>query len=137
MTNQLVIDALNMAAWTRRHTSIDKVICQTDAGSHYTSIDYTQRLIDEGVVPSIGTVGDSFDNAMAESMFSLFKSELFRNPVVLARVGGHWRGLDDIEVETCKWISWFNSERLHAEIGNSTPMEIEEDYSRVSQVKAA
>jgi transposase InsO family protein len=58
-----------------------------------------------GVTASIGTVGDSFDNAMAEAMFALFKTELFRNPAVLSRIGGHWKGLDDLEIETTKWVS--------------------------------
>ena len=80
MTAALVIDAINMAAWTRRHTTIDGLICHTDAGSQYTSILYTERLDDVGAAPSIGTVGDSFDNAMAESVMGLFKTELHRNP---------------------------------------------------------
>ena len=80
--------------------------CHTDAGSQYVAIAYTERLEELGVAASIGTVGDSFDNAMAESMFALFKTELFRNPAVLARVGGHWKGLDDLEIETAKWVSW-------------------------------
>lgn len=83
MTASLVIDALNMASWTRRHTTIDGLICHSDAGSQYTSILYTERLDDVGVAPSIGTVGD-FDNAMAESVMGLFKTELHRNPAALA-----------------------------------------------------
>jgi putative transposase len=70
-------------------------------------------------------VADSFDNAMAESVNALFKTELHRNPAVLSRVGGHWKGLDDLEVETCAWVSWFNTERIHGELGDLTPDEAE------------
>jgi len=90
MTDTLVIDALNMAAWTRRHTGLDGLVCHTDAGSQYTSIAYTERLYDVGAAPSIGTVGDSYDNAMAESVMGLFKTELHRNAAALETNGGPW-----------------------------------------------
>ncbi len=128
MTAALVVDALNMAAWTRRGVDIAGVICHSDAGSQYTSIAYTERLDEIDAAPSIGTVGDSYDNAMAESVIGLFKTELHRNPAVLARNGGHWRGLDDLEIETCGWMSWFNDERLHGELDDLTPAEVEADY---------
>ena len=137
MTDQLVVDALNMAAWTRRHTSIENLRSHSDAGSQYTSLKHTERLEDFGITASIGTVGDSYDNAMAESMFAIFKTELFRNPVVLASVGGHWKGLDDLEIATCEWISWFNSERIHSELQDQTPLEVEANYRDESHVKAA
>ncbi len=98
---------------------------------------YTERIDEVGAQPSIGTVGDSFDNAMAESMMGTFKTELYRNPAVLARNGGHWRGLDDLEIATCTWVSWFNDERLHSELGDVTPAEFEEDYRHQSQALAA
>ena len=101
MTTALVLDALNMAAWTRRHTSLDGLICHTDAGSQYTSVLYTDRIDEVGAAPSIGTVGDSFDNAMAESVMGIFKTELHRNPAALAANGGPWKGLDDLEIATC------------------------------------
>jgi len=125
MTANLVIDALNMAAWTRRHSALDGLVCHSDAGAQYTSIAYTERLDDIGAAPSIGTIADSYDNAMAESVNALFKTELYRNPAVLARAGGHWTGLDDLEIETCGWVSWFNSERIHGELGDATPAETE------------
>ena len=84
MTASLVVDALNMAAWTRR-TKLDGLICHTDAGSQYTTVSYTDRIDELGVSASIGTVGDSFDNAMAESVMGIFKTELHRNPAVLSR----------------------------------------------------
>ena len=137
MTASLVVDALNMAAWTRRNTSLDHLICHTDAGSQYTSILYTEQLADIGADPSIGTVGDSYDNAMAESLMGLFKTELHRNPAVLADNGGPWRGLDDLEIATSAWVSWFNEERLHSELDDRTPDEVEADYRHKSQPDAA
>jgi len=137
MTAALVVDALNMAAWSRRHTSLEGLVCHTDAGSQYTSIAYTERLCDISAAPSIGTVGDSFDNAMAESVMGLFKTELFRNPAALADNGGPWKGLDDLEIATCAWVSWFNEERLHSELGDRTPAEVEAYYRHSSQPDAA
>jgi putative transposase len=137
ITAPLVIDALNMAAWTRRNSDLAGVICHSDAGSQYTSIAYTDRLDDIGAAPSIGTIGDSFDNAMAETTIGLFKTELHRNPAALTRNGGPWRGLDDLELAVCEWVSWFNTERLHSELGDKTPTEIEEDYRHQSQPEAA
>ncbi len=137
MTAPLVIDALNMAAWTRRHTPLEGLVCHTDAGSQYTSIAYTERLDDVGAAPSIGTVGDSYDNAMAESVMGLYKTELHRNPAAVAANGGPWKGLDDLELATCAWVSWFNEERLHSELNDLTPAEFEADYRRQSQAEAA
>ena len=138
MTTPLVLDALNMAAWTRRHTSLDALICHTDAGSQYTSIAYTERLCGIGAVPSIGTIGDSYDNALAESVNGLYKTELHRNPAALAENGGPWRGLDDLEIATCAWVSWFNEDRLHSELEDRTPLEVEEEYyARIAQANVA
>jgi len=138
MHASLVVDALNMAAWTRRGIDIEGVICHSDAGSQYTSIAYTDRLEEIDAAPSIGTVGDSFDNAMAETTIGLFKTELHRNPAALARNGGHWRGLDDLEIATCGWVAWFNDERFHGELDDLTPTEVENNYYRhQSQPNAA
>ncbi len=137
MTTALVLDALNMAAWTRRHSGLDGLICHTDAGSQYTSVLYTDRIDEVGAAPSIGTVGDSYDNAMAESVMGIFKTELHRNPAALTANGGPWRGLDDLEIATCAWVSWFNEERLHSELGDRTPKEFEAEYRHKSQPNAA
>ena len=136
MTASLVVDALNMAAWTRG-TKFEGLICHTDAGSQYTSVTYTDRIDELGVSASIGTVGDSYDNALAESVIGLFKTELHRNPAVLAENGGHWRGLDDLEVATCAWVSWFNEERLHGELDDRTPKEVETEYREHTHTKVA
>jgi transposase InsO family protein len=138
MSAALVVDALNMAAWVRRGAELAGVICHSDAGGQYVSIAHTDRLDDIGASPSIGTVGDSFDNAMAESVIGLFKTELHRNPAVLATNGGHWRGLDDLEIATCGWVSWFNDERFHGELDDLTPAEVEHAYyRRTAQASAA
>ena len=83
----------------------------SDAGSQYTSIRYTERLAEAGAKPSIGSVGDSYDNAMAESIIGLFKTELIRRH-------GPWRGLDDVEIATLEWVDWFNNRRLFEAIGD-------------------
>lgn len=138
MTAALVVDALNMAAWVRRGVDLAGVICHSDAGGQYVSIAHTDRLDDIGAAPSIGTVGDSYDNAMAESVIGLFKTELHRNPAAIAANGGHWRGLDDLEIATCGWVSWFNERRFHGELDDLTPAEIEAaHYRRLAQAPAA
>ena len=138
MHANLVVDALNMAAWTRRGTDLAGLICHHDAGSQYTSIAYTDAVAEIEARPSIGTVGDSFDNAMAESVNALYKTELHRNPAALAANGGHWRGLDDLEVATCRWVGWFNEDRLHGELDDATPAEVEAaHYRRLAQANAA
>lgn len=138
MSAALVVDALNMASWVRRGIDLEGLICHSDAGGQYLSIAHTDRLDDIGARPSIGTVADSFDNAMAESVIGLFKTELHRNPAVLARNGGHWRGLDDLEIATCGWVSWFNGERFHGELDDFTPIEFEQAYYRdLDQASAA
>ncbi len=130
MATCLVLDALNMAAWCRRGVGLDGLVCHSDAGSQYTAITYTDRLAEIGAAPSIGTVGDSFDNAMAESAIGLFKAELHRNPAALATNGGPWRGLDDLETATCAWVAWFNDDRLHSELGDRPPAEVEATWHR-------
>lgn len=137
MHASLVVDALNMAAWTRRGDDINGVVCHSDAGSQYTSIAYTDRLDDIGAAPSIGTTGDSYDNALAETTIGLFKTELFRNPAALAANQGPWRGLDDLELATCGWVSWFNEARFHGELGDLTPAEVEARYVQQSHADAA
>jgi len=138
MHANLVVDALNLAAWTRRGVDLNGLICHHDAGSQYTSIAYTDRLAELDAKPSIGTVGDSYDNAMAESVNALYKTELHRNPASLARNGGHWRGLDDLEIATCGWVEWFNEERIHGGLDDLSPAEVETAYYRdLEQADAA
>jgi len=106
---------------TRRGVDLAGLICHNDAGSQYTSIAHTDTVAALGAVPSIGTVGDSFDNAMAESVNALYKTELHRNPAALQANGGHWKGLDNLEIATCSWVSWFNDERLQGQTQQRHP----------------
>ena len=85
----------------------------------------------------VGTIGDSYDNAMAESVMGIIKTELFRNPAARVDNGGPWKGLDDLEIATCALVCWFNEERLHRELDDHTPAEFEADYRRHSQPNAA
>ena len=123
MPTQLPLDALEMALWTRQRAGqdVDGVIHHSDAGAQYTAIRYTSRLTDAGAVASIGTVGDSYDNAEAESLIGLYKAEC-------VRPDGPFRGLDDLELATLSWVHWFNHNRLHSSIGYATPVEYEAAY---------
>ena len=115
----LVLDALNMAAWTRRGVEPRRAgLPQRRRLRNTPSIAYTDRLAEIGAAPSIGTIGDSFDNAMAETTIGLFKTELHRNPAALAANGGPWRGLDDLEIATCGWVVVV--QRANASTANST-----------------
>jgi putative transposase len=130
MRTELVLDALEMAVW-RRADLLDGLVCHSDAGSQYTSIRYTDRLAEVGAAPSIGTVGDSYDNSLAESTIGLFKTELIRRH-------GPWRTLDDVELATLGWVDWFNQQRLHGQIGDMPPAELEATYYRqLEQATAA
>ncbi len=92
-------------------------------GSQYTSIRYTERLVDAGAVASIGTVGDSYDNALAETTIGLYKTECVRHE-------GPWRGPDDLELATLNWVWWFNNTRIHSALGHATPIEFETEHYR-------
>lgn len=121
MTTPLVLDCLEMALWTRRREGADDffgLTHHTDAGSVYTSIAFTDRLVDEGIDASVGSVGDAYDNALAESQIGLYKTELIHHE-------GPWRDIDHVEVATADWVHWFNTERSHASIDDFTPIELE------------
>jgi putative transposase len=121
MTADLVTDALNMAIFSRRQQLVRGVIAHSDAGSQYTSVTYTERLAEIGAQPSIGSIGDSFDNALAESVNGLYNTELIRRH-------GPWRHADHVELETLTYVDWFNNRRLHSELGHLPPAEFEHDY---------
>jgi transposase InsO family protein len=89
--------------------------------AQYVSIKYTERLAEAGIEPSVGSVGDSYDNALAESVIGLFKTEVIRRR-------GPWRGLDAVEFATLEWVDWFNNRRLLEPIGNIPPAEAEARY---------
>jgi putative transposase len=122
MTTPLVLDALEMAIWIRRQegiTDLSGLVHHTDAGSQYTSIAFTQRLIEAGVDASVGTVGDAYDNALAESQIGIYKSELIWP-------GGPWRDADQVEAETLDWVHRFNTDRTHESIDDFTPIQAEQ-----------
>ena len=116
----LALDALKMAIWRRENQGADLqgLVHHSDRGVQYRAIRYTQRLAEAGAVASVGSKGDSFDNAMAEAFNSLYKAELVRNT-------GPWRGLDDLEMATVEYIDWYNNRRLHGGLGHVPPAEHE------------
>jgi len=128
MPTALPSDALEMALWTRARAGHDVrgVVHHSDAGSQYTSIRYTHRLDDAGAVASIGTVGDSYDNAQAESLIGLYKTELVRPE-------GPWRGVGQLELATSGWVHWFNTHRLHGALGHRPPIEYEAPHAASGQ----
>jgi len=119
----LALDALEQAIWDRLDANPDGLIHHSDRGSQYLSIRYTERLADAGIEPSVGTVGDSYDNAMAETINGLYKTEVIRRR-------GPWKNLDDVEYATLEWVDWFNHRRILEPIGDIPPAEYEANYHR-------
>lgn len=119
MRTDLVLDALRMALGSRQ-PGADVLIAHSDAGSQYTSYDYAQVLDDHRVLASIGTVGDAYDNAMAESLVDTFKTELIDDRV--------WRSRLHLELEIARWVHWYNTRRLHSSIGYIPPVEHEANW---------
>ena len=117
----LALDALEMAIWTRGSKMLKGLIHHSDRGVQYLAIRYTERLADAGAVRSVGSRGDSYDNALAESVVGLFKTELIR-------MKGPWRTLEQVELATAKWIDWYNNRRLHSSTGDLPPAEYEAAY---------
>jgi putative transposase len=128
MRTEMVLDAIEMARWSRG-TRIDGLRCHSDAGSQFTSVRYGERLAEIGAVPSIGTVGDSYDNALAETVNGLYKAELIRGP---ARPGP-WKTVEDIELATLSWVHWHNTQRLHSHCGDLPPTEFEAAFYAARQ----
>jgi putative transposase len=120
MRTTLVLDAVRMALGTRRPGADVELVHHTDQGSQYTAEDYTQTLTDHRVLSSVGTVGDCFDNAMAESFVDSFKTELIADRV--------WRTNAQLELAVVEYVGWFNHVRLHSSIGNRPPVEHEREY---------
>lgn len=119
----LALDALEMGLWARAREGRDlsELIHHSDRGVQYRAIRYTQRLAEAGAVASVGSRGDSYDNAMAEAFNSLFKAELIRNH-------GPWTGIDELEFAVAEYIDWYNQRRLHGQIGYVPPVEAENAY---------
>ena len=115
-----VLDALEQALHARRPIE-GGLVHHSDRGVQYVSITYTERLAEAGIAPSVGSVGDSYDNALAETVIGLFKTEVIRR-------SGPWRGIEAVELATLAWVDWFNHRRLLAPIGNVPPAEAEAAY---------
>ncbi len=123
MRTDMVLDALEMARWSRG-TNLKGLRCHSDAGSQFTSIRYGERLAELGALPSIGSIGDSFDNALAESTNGLYKAELIRGPDQ-----GPWRTIEDVELATLGWVHWFNNDRIHSYLDDASPDQFEAAYA--------
>jgi len=123
MRTTMVLDAIEMARWSRG-TQFKGLRCHSDAGSQFTSIRYGERLAEIGAVPSIGTVGDSYDNALAETVNGYYKAELIRGP---ARPGP-WKSVEDVELATLSWVHWHNTGRLHGYLDDLTPADFEDTF---------
>ena len=113
MRTDLVLDALRMALATRQPGADFTLVAHTDQGSQYVSEDYTQQLDDARVLASVGSVGDAYDNAMAESFVDLFKTELIKDRV--------WHSNTKLELAIVEWVAWFNTRRLHSSMGTGRP----------------
>ncbi len=116
-----VLDALEQALYARRPDRSGKLTHHSDRGSQYVSIRYTERLAEAGIEPSVGSVGDAYDNALAETINGLYKTEVIRRR-------SSWKTMEEVEMETLKWVDWFNHRRLLEPIGNIPPAEAEENY---------
>ena len=116
-----VLDALEQALHERRPVRRGGLVHHSDRGSQYVSIRYTERLAEAGIEPSVGSVGDSYDNALAETINGLYKAELIHRR-------GSWRSFEAVELATLNWVDWFNNRRLLEPIGNIPPAEAEERY---------
>ncbi|MGH3501514.1 MAG: IS3 family transposase, partial [Nocardioidaceae bacterium] len=121
LRTDLALDALEMAIWNRKNYINGDLVHHSDRGVQYTSIRYTERLDAIGGVRSVGSKGDSYDNAAAESVNSLYKKELIEHE-------GPWQRINDVMLATLDWVSWYNNKRLHSYCGNIPPTEYEENY---------
>ena len=130
MTTDFVLDALEQALYDRPPTSQDTLIHHSDRGSQYVSIRYSERLAEAGIAPSVGSRGDSYDNAMAETINGLYKAELIHRR-------GPWKTRESVELATLEWVSWFNRQRLMEPLGYIPPAEAEANYYRQHNRQAA
>jgi putative transposase len=119
----LALDALEMAIWARQAAGLDELVHHSDRGMQYRSVRYTQRLADEGAVTSVGSRGDSYDNALAEAVNGLYKAELIGPR-------GPWRTAEQVELATLAWVGWWNQHRLHGALDHIPPAEHEARYYR-------
>ena len=129
LRSDLALDALEQAICERQDETTDALVHHSDRGGQYLSIRYTERLAEAGIEPSVGSRGDSYDNALAETIIGLFKTEVIHKR-------GPWRSLEDVEFATLEWVWWFNYHRLLEPIGDIPPVEYEEAYYRTLDAQA-
>lgn len=130
MTTDFVMDALEQALFERRPERDRSLIHHSDRGSQYVSIRYSERLNEAGVQPSVGSTGDSYDNALAETINGLYKAELIHRR-------GPWKTREAVEIATLQWVSWFNHRRLLEPLGHLPPAEFEANYYRILESQTA
>jgi transposase InsO family protein len=123
LRTDIALDALEQALYDRRIADESDLVHHSDRGVQYVSIRYTERLSEAGIEPSVGSVGDSYDNALAETIIGLYKTELIRQR-------GPWKNIEEVEYATLEWIDWFNNRRLFEPIGDVPPAEYEMAYYR-------
>jgi putative transposase len=124
MATSMVLDSIEHAIWTRQQEGVldlKDVVHHTDRGSQYTSIRFSERLAEASIKPSVGAVGSSYDNALAETINGLYKTELIKP-------GKPWRTIDDVELATAQWVHWFNHQRLYQYCGDIPPADLEAAY---------
>lgn len=127
MTTDLTLDAVEQALHDRE--IVDELVHHSNRSSQYLSIRYTDRLAENGIAPSVGNAGDSYDNAMAESIIGLYKTEVIRP-------NGPWRSIDAVEIATLDWVDWYNTRRLMEPLGYRTPDEVESEYYEAVESRA-
>jgi len=124
-TEDLPLQAFNHAVW-QCDSILDELVHHSDRGSQYLSLAYTERLVELGIAPSVGSRGDSYDNALAEAVNAAYKTELIKR-------GNPWRSVADVELATAAWVAWYNQERLHEALGYIPPAEYEPALLAASQ----
>jgi len=127
---ELALDALEMALWVRRNQELEGLVHHSDRGVQYLAIRYTERLAEAGAVRSVGSRGDSYDNALAETVVGLYKTELIHRR-------GPWRNLEQVELATAEWVDWWNQRRLHGAIDNLPPAEFERRWWEQAEAQVA
>jgi transposase InsO family protein len=124
LRSDVALDALEQALHAR--PDVGELVHHGDRSVQYLSIRYTERLAEAGIEPSVGSVGDSYDNALAETIFGLFKAEVIRR-------NGPWRNIEEVEFATLEWVDWFNNRRLLEPIGDIPPAELEAQWSQLNR----
>jgi putative transposase len=127
---ELALDALEMALWARGGQEMEGLVHHSDRGVQYLAVRYTERLAEAGAVRSVGSRGDSYDNALAETVVGLYKTELIRRR-------GPWRTLEHVELATAEWVDWWNQRRLHGATDNLPPAEFERRWREQAEAQVA